>query len=466
MMCHGLSLVLLLFVAASCATTKVEKPAEAYQSASHDLQPSLIGFTAEARLSDIQRTLNSQFNGLVYEDNSLDDNGGDNMMVKAWKQGEIKLAMKDNVIIYRVPLKLWIKAGFKTKQLGITLSDYREVTGALALMFRTSITLNPDWSVSTRTETTGYEWLTEPVIKIAGINVPVKFVADLVLQNNMKTMSVAIDESIKDYLNLKPYALEAWKSLNQPISLSSDYKLWLMIKPSEFYASPITSSNGIIRHQSGVKSVIEASMGDKPKIMAPGPLPNLIINNQPRNEVIVNTSVDVPFVEINAQAAKYVTGQTFTQGKRKIKVESVNIYGSNGKLIAETTLSGSLNGTLYFSGIPAFNAQDSTLYIKDFDFDISTKNFLVKSAAWIYQGGFRNMIAKQMVWSLAPEMKMFSAEINRSLKSYRLADGVALNGEVTRIVIGDILLTQEGLKPFFSAEGNLKVVFTGFGARN
>lgn len=458
--------VLLSLAVSSCATLKVDKPAETYQPAIVDPEPSMIGLSAEAKLSDIQRELNKQFTGLVYEDNSLDDNGGDNLMVKAWKQGDIKLAMKDNVIIYRVPLKLWIKTGFKTKQLGITLSDYREVTGALALMFRTTVSLNPDWTVITKTETTGYEWLTEPVVKVAGLSIPVKFVADLILQGNLKTMNKAIDESVKDYLDLKPYALQAWKELNQPISLNEEYKLWLRIKPAGFYASNITSENGQIRHQSGLKSVIETVMGQKPVMLPPGPLPNLQISDDLKNELIVNASVDVPFTEINIQAMKYLAGQTFTQGKRTVKVETIKIYGSNGKLVAETTLSGSLNGIIYFSGIPAFNPQDSTLIMKDFDFDISTKNFLIKSAAWIYQGGFRNMIAKQMVWPLAPDIRMMHHELNQSLKSYRLADGVTLNGQVTRLTVGDILISPEGVKPYISAEGKLKVVLSSFGARN
>lgn len=457
--------VLCSLTISSCASLKVEKPDEAYQPAIAELEPSMIGLTAEVKLSDIQKELNNQFTGLVYEDNSLDDNGGDNLMVKAWKQGDIKLAMKDNVIIYRVPLKLWIKAGFKTKQLGITLSDYREVTGALALMFRTTVTFNPDWTVMTKTESTGYEWLNEPVVKVAGFNIPVKFVADLVLKSNLKTMSQAIDESIKDYLDLKPYALQAWKALNQPISLSNEYKLWLKIKPAGFYASNITSVNGLIRHQSGLKSVIETVMGQKPDIPAPGPLPNLLISNDLKDEVIVNASVDVPFGEINGQAMKYLAGKTFTQGKRTVKVENINIYGSNGKLVAETKLSGSFTGTIYFSGIPAFNPQDSTLILKEFDFDISTKNFLVKSAAWIYQGGFRNMIAKQMVWPLAPEIRMIHAELNKSLRVYRLADGVSLNGQVSGLRVGDILITLEGVRPIIHAEGNIKVVFSRFGAR-
>jgi quercetin dioxygenase-like cupin family protein len=37
-----------------------------------------------------------------------------------------------------------------------------------------------------------------------------------------------------------------------------------------------------------------------------------------------------------------------------------------------------------------------------------------------------------------------------------------MNGQVTRLVIGDILITPEGVKPFFTAEGKLKAMFTGF----
>lgn len=455
-----LAMLAILFAAVSCATVKVEKPAETYLPEIVRPETSVIGFTAEARLSDIQKELNRQFTGLVYEDNSLDNNGGDNIMVKAWKQGDIALTMKENVIIYRVPLRLWIKAGFKTTQLGITLSDYREVSGALALMFRTSLTLNPDWTLSTKTETTGYEWITEPVVKIAGINVPVKFVADLILQKNLKTISSSIDESVKEYLDLKPHALQAWKSLNQPISLNDEYKVWLSIETSGFFSSPITASNGIIRIQSGVKSVIETSIGQKPAAKAPGPLPSLQISNTVQDGIVVNASLDIPFEEINVQASTYLVGMDFSQGKRKVKVEEVKIYGSKGKLVAETRLSGSFKGTIYFSGIPAFNAKDSTLFLKDFDYDISTRNLLVKSAAWLYQGGFRNMMAKEMVWPMASDIKMMYGEINNTLKSYPLADGVTLKGQVSRLSMNDILITPSGVKPFISGEGRIDVKFS------
>lgn len=451
---------MLLLGISSCSTVKVEKPTESYLPDVIRTSPSVIGFTTEARISDIQREVNKQFTGLVYEDNSLEDNGGDNLMVKAWKQGEISLNMTNNILSYRVPLKIWIKAGFKVDKFGISLSDYRELNGALALKFRTAVTLNPDWNLTTKTESDGYEWLTDPVVKVGGLNIPVKFVADLILQSNLKSMGNTIDESVKDYFDLKTTALEAWRTLNQPVCLNEEYNVWLKIQPEGFYASPVTASGGMIRHRSGVKSVIESYIGQKPAVLPSAPLPKLQISNDIDDKVIINTSVDIPFNEINTQVKKYLAGQTFTEGRRSVRVEDIEIYGSDGKLVAATTLSGSFRGTIYFKGVPAFRAQDSTLVLNDFDFDLSTRNVLIKSAAWIYQGGFRNMVAKQMVWPLAKDLKALQTELNNNLRSYRIAEGVTLSGQVNRLAIGRILITPEGVKPFLGAEGRIKLMFS------
>ena len=85
----------LLMLLASCATVRIEKPVEAYNYIAVRPTPSVIGFTLEAKLSDIQNELNSTFSGLVYEDNSFEDNGGDNLMVKAWKQENIRLILEE-----------------------------------------------------------------------------------------------------------------------------------------------------------------------------------------------------------------------------------------------------------------------------------------------------------------------------------------------------------------------------------
>lgn len=453
----------MLLILTACSSAKVQKPEENYSPAVIRPPASVITVSAEARLSDIQRQLNREFSGLVYEDNSFTDNGGDNLMIKAWKQGDIGLAMRDNVIIYRVPVKLWIKAGFKTTRLGITLSDYRELSGALAMMFRTSVTLKPDWTVETSTTSTGYEWLEEPVIKVAGFNVPVKFVADQVLKHNLSTLGKSIDKSVKQYLDLKPYMEQVWQQVNKPLMLSEQYKLWMVAEPSGLHATQINAVNGVIKIQAGITSTIEAFAGKKPETGSPVPLPDLQIVKDADDRAIVHTSAELTFEELNAVAASYLAGQSFRQGAKRVTIENLNVYGSGRRLVAEIALSGSFKGKVYLSGIPAFNPSDSTLFLKDFDFDVSTRNVLHKSAAWLIQSGFPNLVKKHMVWSLAEDIRVLSGTINTSFREYRLAEGITLNGEVIRMSVDDIVITPDGVKPFLSAEGTLGVSLSSFG---
>jgi hypothetical protein len=61
----------------------------------------------------MERSINNMINGLLYEDNDLENNGGDDLMLKVWKQDNITIDVKQNDVFYNIPLKLWIKAGFK-----------------------------------------------------------------------------------------------------------------------------------------------------------------------------------------------------------------------------------------------------------------------------------------------------------------------------------------------------------------
>jgi hypothetical protein len=107
---------------AGCRSTLLpEKPAESYQEFRYEPKPSLINLPVEMKVSELELFLNKQLTGLIYEDNSLEDNGGDNLMVKAGRR-QYQAEFRQGQFTYNVPLKLWIKAGWKIDKFGITLS--------------------------------------------------------------------------------------------------------------------------------------------------------------------------------------------------------------------------------------------------------------------------------------------------------------------------------------------------------
>ena len=51
-----------------------------------------------------------------------------------------------------------------------------------------------------------------------------------------------------------------------------------------------------------------------------------------------------------------------------------------------------------------FKATDKSIEIKDVDFDINTKNALIKSAGWLLHGAFINLIEPKLKYPIADKI--------------------------------------------------------------
>ena len=142
-------------------------------------QISVLHLPVRVNLRELESSLNEQLDGLIYEDDSMND--GDNMMVKAQKTDTISLTVDSSTVKYRVPLSLWVKY-----DAGIT---NLEAEGDIALTFNTGFAIRDDWSVETQTTLMGYEWLKKPKLRTFGVSLPVGFIANVILDQGRETMT-------------------------------------------------------------------------------------------------------------------------------------------------------------------------------------------------------------------------------------------------------------------------------------
>ncbi|MEI6749395.1 MAG: DUF4403 family protein [Bacteroidales bacterium] len=448
---------LLILALGACKTIEPTRPPETYLTPDYKPQISTICLPLEIDITAVETMLNKQLSGLIYEDNSLDNNGGDNLMVKAWKKDNIKIAFANDQLSYRVPLKLWIKAGWKIEKFGMSISDYRELNAEIALKFRTKITLNPDWSIGTKTESDGYEWISSPVLKIGPVDVPITFIADLILQYNLKTVSAAVDKGFKESLDLRPYAKQAWTDVQAPVNLSPEYRLWLTVQPTDVQAMPLMGKNGKIRQVAAIQSLVMCSIGKQPEIKVNPKLPDLRIVNTLSENTIVNMVADIPYVFIDSISQKNLLHKTFTEGKRSITINNISVYGNDNEMILQTEVTGSLTGKLYFKGKPVFNKADSSIRISNFDFEVRTKNVMVKSAGWILKGGIKSAIEKKCVYPVAKQISETQEAIQQSIAHYRLANGFFLTGKVDNFEVQQLYLTPGSIKAAVSLHGKVRI---------
>ena len=435
-----------------------QAPSENYINIEYKPKPSAISVPVEIDVKSVETMLNKEINGLIYEDNSLTNNNNDNLMLKVWKRDNFKIDMEGDQLSYRIPLKIWAKAGFKFEKLGISISDYRDINLEIALKFKTKVTLNKDWSITTKTITDGYDWISQPTVNIAGYNLPVTFVADAILKANQSRISDEVDGAIKTNLDIKSLVSTPWKMIQKPFKISDEYKMWLKITPTDVYSQPLLSKNNKIRNTIGFKTITETFLGNEPSYKISSTPPQLNIINKIDDGFEINVLSDIPISEANTLARKYLLGKTFENGKKKITINEMRLYGGDGKIIVETDVTGSLNGKLYFTGVPYYNATDSTIRVKDFNFEMHTKNALLKSANWLMHASFVNMIEKRLEFPMGSNIIQAKKMLQASLTNYNMGMGVTLNGRLDDLNVDGILLTRESIKASILFKGKITIL--------
>ena len=450
-----LSIVFLFPFCKTAAPTNAPKPAEQYNTEVEQPLVSTLTIPVNISVDDLVRSLNARLSGrALYEDYSYTDNGNDGLMMNAWKSQDITLFFSGNTIKYRIPLKLWIK-----KEL--LLGAAAEVEGELALNFKTTFSINADWTLSTQTEVEYHEWISRPYLKTGLGNISVETIANLGLNRSKRTLSQTLDQYVSQQISLRPYVQEAWTALQEPILMDSLYQMWVKTTPTGIAMTPITTYNNAIRAKIAVDCLNDVNFGQKPYFRENSTLPNLRLISEAPDDYQVRIATDVPFPEAERLAKNMMIGQVFESGKNKVKVEDIQLWGNNDKVVVNSRLSGSFNGNIYFIGRPEFNPQKNQIEVKDLDFQVDTKNFLFRTASWIFQGTIKNQMKKAMTFPLDENIKALKASVQESLNYYEIQPGIVLTGTVDSVTVENTRVTPTSIRVNLFSKGKVNVDVKG-----
>lgn len=412
---------------------------------------SLMNIPIRINAEELERSINSQLEGILYEDKDMND--GDDMMVKAEKREDISLTIDSQLVKYRVPLGLWIKydAGLMDVQ----------AKGDIALNFKTSFNIKEDWTMETLTELEGYEWLKKPTVNLIGINLPVGFIADLVLRNSKATITKSIDEQVKQNIDLKKLIGEAWVQMHDPILVSEEFNTWLTIRPESIGMTPLIVDEGEIVSTVVVESRPVVELGEKPETQVVTPLPSFKYKQEANDDFTIHLRSKISFEEAERIARNQTVGETFSQGKRSVKIEDLRISGKGTRLLVSTTLSGSYSGNIELSGRPVYNHKRNAIDIDDLDFTLDTKNVLYKTAAWLLKGTLRKEIQKNMDFLLDYNMQDMKKQLQQQLEHYPITESIFLKGDLDDLNIQNAFISTDGILVDVALKGRLNVQVNG-----
>jgi hypothetical protein len=452
--------IFLTFAFSACGTSQnaqtgqPPRPMESYEDPA-DVPPTASTVNIPIRLNaqEIERLLNNKMNGVIYEDNNLEDDG---IMMKATKTQNINIQLNGFQMNYRVPLKIWV---FK-KVIG---SRGFEAEGELALQFRTNVNIKPDWWMWTNTDLVGQEWIQNMAVKTGLGNIDVKYIADIIINRSRQTLTMAIDKQITQNFQIRPQVEEAWNLMQKPVSITSSYGTWwVKLTPQSVEMAPFTTNGDMLISNIAVQSLAEVVAGvTQPNFRPNTALPMFRVGSAIANDFQVNLSTDIPLIEAETIAKSVAVGQVFNPGGKKIQVTDIQLFGQGDKIVVNTVFSGDYRGSLYLVGRPVFDATTNTVKLEDVDYDLNTKNFLLKSAKWLFDRKILNQIKESCVFPLDENVKGFQQMVNDQIREYKVNNNVAIKGWVEQIKVDDIRVLKDKFKIYVSSKGKMNVDVSG-----
>ena len=457
-----ISIVLLIatfLLVSSCVTTnKVEalKPTPSNDSpVVFKNKISYIAMPVEISLKEIESQLNKNLNGLIYNDSILSD---DKTEMKIWKTAPVKLTEKDGTIISVIPMKIWAKIKYGTDFMG--LNDTREINinGTITLNSNPHLT---NWKLTTISKLEDFEWSESPTILVAGKKVPITYIINPTLSIFKSKIAKKIDDAINETCDFKPQVLSVLDKLSTPFLTSEAYETWFKMVPIELYVTDAILLKSKLTMQMGLKCNMQTMVGQEPK----NSFDAKKIVLKPVSLIPENTTASVVAVSTYESASKIVTknfqGQEFASGSRKIVVKKVDLWRKDGKMIIALSVAGSINGTIYLSGIPNYNPITKEIYFDQMDYVLNTKSVLMKSANWLIQGTILKKIQENCRYSIKGNLEEGKKNMEPYLTNYSPMKGVFINGILNDFEFEKLELTDKAIIAFITTSGKMNIKIDG-----
>ena len=436
----------------SCKTLQIEKPTESYLPSNIASAISELPLQVELDVKKLESSINKKMNGLIFDGTNL---GNKDLAVKVWKAQNFTFSITNNVIEYRVPLKLWTRFAWKVEKFGYSIGDQYEANGSIALTYKTTISIDKNWKLVSKTSASGYEWIETPKLNVVGVTVPVTPVASLALSQCDKLISAQIDKSLTEMVDLKKYVAQAWTEAQKPRQVSADNNLWIRITPKDLLVSPFTTVAGKLNLAVALNAQIESFMGAKPDTKPFVELPPFKTVLKPAQQFNLNIGVDVTFDKIAEMAKAQLLGKTFEQSGKKITITDLSLFGSNGKAVFIADVTGSLKGRIYFTGKMTYNAEKVAVEITEPEFDVKTSDALVKSAGWLLHGMILKQLSPYLTYPVKNSLDAAKLQVNQMLANYTVMDGITLQGKLNNLSVTDLSLVPGAVRIQANVKGNI-----------
>lgn len=418
---------------------------------------SFINLPVTITLADAEYQVNKFLTDIIYEDNDIKD---DNVAMKVFKTAPIKFNEQKGKLISVVPIKVNAKVKYGTTAMGIELYDTRDVSLSAVITFSSKVGLS-NWKLTTKTTIESLAWKETPTVSIAGQKIAITYLINPAVKLFKTEIENQLDKALGQVTDFKPQVVQALETLSEPFKTNEEYDTWFRLTPVELYVTDAVLSKKQITMDMGLKCSMLTVVGQKPKkefnkdkivLKAVSKMPDKV------NLMVAAVST---YESASRVITKNFSGQEFGEGNKKVKVQKVDLWGRDGKMIIALDLVGTINGTIYLSGYPSYNPATKEIYFDQLDYVLNTKGLLTKTANWLAQGYILRKIQETCRYSIAENMEEGKKNLEPYFNNYSPVEGVFINGSINDFEFDKVQLTNNAIIAFIKGSGKVNLKING-----
>ncbi len=330
---------------------------------------------------------------------------------------------------------------------GISMG-YGEPMKKARVGMESTIEILPSYKIKTQSKITELKAI-DPIKVAFGIDVTNMILnrAKPYLGDAMKLVDAEVAK-----IDLRALIAPSYKAMQEGISLNGMGFLYL--NPQELSMSALTFNKNLLKASVGIKARPEVvSEVQTRKVQN---LPNLTPYKK-SGGFDIYTDIRMRYDTLAKQIMGFLDGQKFESGKQFIIVSGLRLFAVEDRLGVEVDFIGSKKGTLFLTGLPVYDSTNNHIRVDDLQFDLKTKNVLLKSAKWLLSDKIRSEMQKAMNMDINPQLIEAKTQMKQALNA-TYDYGITLKGDVKDLKITDYQMRADELWVRVFVNGTLKVV--------
>ncbi|GAA4331473.1 DUF4403 family protein [Flaviaesturariibacter amylovorans] len=275
------------------------------------------------------------------------------------------------------------------------------------------------------------------------------------IRANLDATKKAMEDSFA-VVALRPYIQQAWNQLNAVYAIPGAG--YFALHPKRLRMENLSAKNDLLNISIGISAtpVVSLKRPDAPATTAPN-----LSNAAHPGGFNIYLEAALQYDSLSKVLTQYLLHKRFDVAdglfKKHIVVEGTRVSSdTTGNLRIEIDFSGSFNGSASFIGKPVYNAATKTIEVQDLEYDVRSRNLLIKTAKWLFSKRITSELKKHTSFPLTEYYATATRNLNEWLNKEWMK-GIRGSGAVAELTLTGVFAQPEHLLIRSNCTGKLAV---------